>query len=138
MSDNPSTTTITTDTAVDHAPIVDRYFAVWNEDDLERRRALVEQAFTPEATYADPLAAVEGHGGINAMVEALRAQHPGYSLRLASAIDQHHGRLRFEWEIVNPEGDLYLEGLDVAVVAEDGRLHSITGFFGAIPEKEAG
>jgi len=117
--------------------VIDDYFAMWNEDDDGRRRIVIQRCFVEDGTYTDPLADVIGYDGISSMVGALRASHAGYSLRLSSAIDQHHDRLRFEWEILDAEGGPYLTGVDLAVLADDGRLVSITGFFGAVPERLA-
>lgn len=117
--------------------VIDDYFTMWNEDDDGQRKAFVAKCFVEGATYTDPLADVSGHDGISAMVGELRRSHVGYSLRLASAIDQHHDRLRFEWEILDGDGGLYLTGVDCAVLADDGRLAAISGFFGAVPERLA-
>jgi hypothetical protein len=45
----------------DAAQIADRYIAVWNETDPARRRALLAEGWTENATYVDPLMAGEGH-----------------------------------------------------------------------------
>jgi hypothetical protein len=116
--------------------VIDRYFAMWNEDDDDRRAAIIATCFVDEATYTDPLADVQGHDAISAMVRDLRASHPGYSLRRASAIDRHHDLLRFEWEILDADGGLYLTGVDCVVLA-DGCIAAISGFFGAVPERLA-
>jgi hypothetical protein len=117
--------------------VIDDYFTMWNEDDADLRLAAATKCFVDDAVYTDPLADVVGPSAISAMVGELRASHAGYSLRLASAIDEHHDRLRFEWQILDADGGLYLTGLDCAVVAPDGRLASISGFFGAAPERLA-
>jgi hypothetical protein len=117
--------------------VIDDYFAMWNEDDDDRRKVVIGKCFVEDATYTDPLADVVGHDGISAMVGELRQSHAGYSLRLASSIDEHHDRLRFEWEILDADGGLYLTGVDCAVLADDGRLAAISGFFGAVPERLA-
>jgi hypothetical protein len=121
----------------DAQQLIDYYFRMWNTDDAELRLLAATKCFTDGATYTDPLADVVEPDGISAMVGALRESHPGYTLRLASAIDEHHDRLRFEWEILDADGGLYLTGVDCAVVAPDGRLASISGFFGAAPERSA-
>jgi hypothetical protein len=117
--------------------VIDGYFAMWNEDDDGRRLAATAACFAADGTYTDPLADVEGHEGISTMVGELRASHPGYTLRQASALDVHHDHVRFEWEILDEAGGLYLTGVDCAVIAPDGRLASIAGFFGAAPERLA-
>ena len=47
-------------------------------------------------------------------------------------VDSHHEFLRFGWELVGPDGAVALAGLDVAEVADDGRLRRVTGFFGPL------
>jgi hypothetical protein len=61
--------------------LIDNYIAVWNEGDPARRRALIAQTWTEDASYVDPM--MTGAG---------------------------------------------LDGIDFGVVAEDGRLRSVTGF----------
>jgi hypothetical protein len=117
--------------------LIDDYFTMWNSDDADRRLVQATKCFVDDATYTDPLADVIGPVGISAMVGSLRESHAGYTLRLASAIDEHHDRLRFEWEILDADGGSYLLGVDCAVLAADGRLASISGFFGAAPERLA-
>ena len=40
--------------------LVDRYIAMWNETDAERRRALIAQTWTEDARYVDPVLQAEG------------------------------------------------------------------------------
>ena len=61
----------------DVTTLVDTYIALWNEADPARRRALVEQTFTADGEYLDPLMRGEGTDGIDAMVAAAQAQFPG-------------------------------------------------------------
>ncbi len=61
----------------DVTTLVDSYIALWNEPDPARRRALVEQTFTADGEYLDPLMRGEGTDGIDAMVAAAQAQFPG-------------------------------------------------------------
>ena len=41
------------------------------------------------------------------------------------------------WEIVSPEGSVAITGVDYAELAPDGRLQSVSGFFGAGVPAEA-
>ena len=56
---------------------VRRYIASWNETDAGQRRALIEQVFTPDATYVDPLVAATGWDAIDQTVAAVQQQLPG-------------------------------------------------------------
>ena len=114
---------------------VDTYLAALNETDAERRAELVARTFTTDGTYVDPLQAVEGHGGIDAMVAGVHAAYPGHTFRRTTEIDGHHDLLRFGWELVGPDGSLTVAGIDVADLADDGRIRAIRAFFGDLPTR---
>src|SRR5690242_4489057 len=84
---------------------IDGYFAVWNETDPARRRDLIAQTWSDDASYLDPLLDAEGHIGIDTMVTAVQDQFPDHQFRLAGPIDSHHDRVRFLWELAGPNGD---------------------------------
>ena len=118
--------------------VIERYFAAWNEADAPVREALIAQALVDDARYCDPLSDVEGHAGFSKMVEGVHAQLPGHRVQRTSPIDRHHDQVRFEWEIVSPEGTVAITGVDYAELGSDGRLQSVSGFFGTgVPEEAA-
>ncbi len=116
----------------DAEKLVEGYFAMWNETDDAARRAVVTATWTPEATYVDPMFDTSGYDGFDAMVTAAHQQFPGHAFRLTGTVDAHHDRVRWTWELA-PEagGPAVATGLDVAVVAADGRLSHVTGFVDA-------
>lgn len=63
--------------------VIDRYIATWNETEPGRRRDLIARTWTEDASYVDPLVAVEGHEAIDASIAATQAQFPGLAFRLA-------------------------------------------------------
>jgi hypothetical protein len=113
----------------DITDLIDGYIATWNEGDPERRRALVAQTFTDDGSYVDPLMTGAGTDGIDAMIAGAQQQFPGHRFELAGAPDAHHDRVRFTWHL-KPDGsdDVVAIGYDYGVVADDGRLSSVTGF----------
>lgn len=115
----------------DLTELTDRYFAVWNETDRTRRRDLIAQTWTETASYLDPLIGGEGCDGIDAMVQAVQTRFAGHRFRRTSAVDAHHDRLRFSWELAPEGGPAIAYGTDFGVVAADGRLQTITGFLDA-------
>jgi SnoaL-like domain len=118
--------------------VVDRYFDAWNETDAKARLTLIGQAWTSDGRYVDPLSDVDGHEGFSTMVAGVQEQFPGYRVRRTSPIDRHHDQVRFEWEIVAPDGTVAVVGVDYGKLAADGRLQSIGGFFGtAVPAEAA-
>jgi hypothetical protein len=104
---------------------------MWNETDPERRRSIIEQTWTADASYVDPHAEVSGADGLDALVAAVQEQVPGHRFVLASGPEGHHDRARFTWQLVGESGDPVATGTDVAVIAGDGRLRDVTGFLEA-------
>ena len=109
---------------------VDTYLAAWNETDPAARARLVEEAWTPDATYLDPMLEAQGHAGIAEMAGTIQAAYPGHVFRRTTQVDGHHDLVRFGWELVAPDGTLTVAGIDVAELAEDGRLQHVRAFFG--------
>jgi hypothetical protein len=84
----------------------------------------------------DPQADVTGPAAFSDLAASVHELAPGHIFRLSSAVERHHDRLRFAWEMVSPDGDVTLSGIDFGQLADDGRLAAITGFFGAAPPAE--
>jgi len=110
---------------------------MWNETDLARRGDDIGRAWAGDGSYIDPQLEARGHAALSEMVGAVQARFPGYRFRRVSGIDAHHNVLRFAWELVAPDGLVASAGIDVGVLAPDGRLQSITGFFGELPAEAA-
>jgi hypothetical protein len=109
--------------------LIDRYIAMWNETDAERRRALIARTWVDDACYVDPVLQGEGQAGIDAMVRGVHERFPGHRFRRTSDPDAHHDRVRFTWELAPEGGPAVVSGTDFAVVAADKRLQTVTGFF---------
>jgi hypothetical protein len=112
----------------DHTPLIDRYIAMWNEADAERRRDLIARTWTDKARYLDPVLEGDGRTGIDAMVAAVHQRFPGHKFRRTSPVDGHHDRVRFGWELAPDGGPAVVSGTDFGVIA-GGRLAAVTGFF---------
>jgi hypothetical protein len=112
---------------------VDTYLAMWNEQDPMRRLGHIEQAWTRDGSYVDPALEAQGHTALSEMVGAVQERFPDHRFRRTSAVDAHHDRVRFAWELAGPDGSVAVAGLDVGELDESGRLRRIAGFFGELP-----
>ena len=126
-----------TDTITAITSTVDTYLSMWNEEDAGRRARLIEQAWTADGRYVDPLLEAQGHHALTAMVEGVQAQFPGHRFARTSAVDAHHDQVRFGWQLAAPDGTVTVAGIDVGQVGDDGRLRRVTGFFGPLREETA-
>ncbi len=111
--------------------IAERYIAIWNETDANRRRTLIRENWLEDATYVDPLMSGEGHADIEGLVSAVQARFPGFRFALISA-DGYGDRLRFSWKLGPADNDDMIQGTDFAII-EDGRLKEVHGFLDKVP-----
>ena len=117
---------------------IDTYIAMWNEPDPARRAELIERAWAAkDARYADPVQEADGHVALSDMVAAIHERFPGQRFRRTSGVDVHHETARFGWDLGVPDGEVTVAGIDIAVLAADGRLQRIAGFFGELPQEDA-
>lgn len=110
--------------------IVLAYGAAWEETNEGKRRTLLEKSWAENGIYTDPTGEAIGREALVQHIGGFHQQFAGHRIRFTSGVDDHHGRLRFTWTMVSPEGSRVLEGIDFGEVGTDGRLIRITGFFG--------
>lgn len=115
------------------AELIDRYFAAWNETDADQRRDLIARTWSDDASYLDPLMQGDSHAGIDIMIKGVQEQFAGYQFRQTGAVDEHHDRVRFSWELAPATGPAVAAGTDFGVVAADGRLQAVIGFLDNAP-----
>jgi hypothetical protein len=115
---------------------IDTHLEAYLEPDADRRARLIEQVWAPEGHLFDPPLDAQGHTAINELFETVQGMFAGHSFRRTTGIDSHHGIARYGWELVDGDGAVALSGMDVAVVAEDGRLARLAGFFGDLPARD--
>jgi hypothetical protein len=109
------------------------YAAAWNEPDTDARRRLLERSWSASGAYTDPTAHIEGCAALDTHIEAyLKTQPAGTRIVPASAIDTHHGRFRFAWKMLRPDGSVAIEGMGFGELDADGRISRIAGFFGPL------
>jgi len=121
------------DGLVDVSPTIEVYLRSLNEVDRTVRTRLIEEAWTPDGAYTDPLQSCAGHQELIDMVDAIGEHFPGHRFHRTTGIDGHHGRYRFGWELAAEDGTVAVGGIDIAEVGADDRLTRITGFFGDLP-----
>ncbi|MEO7909157.1 MAG: nuclear transport factor 2 family protein [Roseiflexaceae bacterium] len=115
------------------AELIDGYFAAWNETDAEQRRGMITRIWSDNASYLDPLMQGVGHAGIDTMIQDVQERFVGHRFHRTSDLDVHHGCIRFSWKLAPEGGPTLVAGTDFGVVAADGRLQTITGFFDQVP-----
>ena len=113
--------------------VVTHYLEVWNEADPTRRRALIARGWVEGAHYHDPLMEGIGHEAIDALIQAVHSQFPGYRFQQVGRAEGHNSYVRFAWELGPEGGPAPIAGSDVAVLGPDGRLERVIGFLDRVP-----
>ena len=123
--------------------LADRYLALWNEADPERRRRLIAELWTEDgAQILQPpleMRAIAASAGIG-MAATLEAQghaelearaatsyeewvgSAGLSFRRRDDVYRLHEVVKFHWEAVSPDGEVMAVGLVFVVLGADGRI----------------
>ncbi|MDA9432763.1 nuclear transport factor 2 family protein [Bradyrhizobium sp. CCBAU 51627] len=116
----------------DHVTIARRYIDLWNERAQNRRRELLSEFWTTDASYVDPLMKGDGPDGIDALISGVQQRFPDFKFNLIGEPNGYGDHLRFSWGL-GPDGvDSPIKGTDFAVL-KDGRISSITGFLDQVP-----
>ena len=123
--------------------LADRYLALWNEPDADRRQRMIVELWTEDGSQilqppqemreiaASPglgLAATleaRGHAELEARA-ATSYEHwvgsEGLSFRGRDDVDRLNDVVKFHWEAVSPGGEVTAVGLVFLVLGADGRI----------------
>ena len=112
--------------------LIERYIAIWNDTDPHSRRAAIDETWTDDARYVDPLVVAEGKDVIDRVIAGAQEQFAGLRFRLAGPVDAHHDLARFTWELGPDGGEAVVVGFDVAVLS-GGRVQQVHGFLDKVP-----
>jgi hypothetical protein len=117
----------------DPMTIAHRYIEVWNEIDFAQRRRLMESSWIEDASYVDPMMQGTGREQIGTLIGAVHKRFPGHRFALQGQPDGYGDRVRFSWTLAAPGAPAVAHGTDFGVIAEDGRLSTVTGFLDQAP-----
>ena len=113
--------------------MVDKHLAAYCDPDAARRAGAIREIWHPEGRLVDPPLEARGHQGIADQAGTLLSHYPQHRFERSTAVDAHHGFLRYGWRLVDANGTAVLEGVDFAELDVDGRLARVVGFFGGQP-----
>jgi hypothetical protein len=119
---------------IDISKLLKVYEAAWNEIDAQRRLVLLGECWAEAGVYTDPGVQTQSRMSLSDNIGAFLASTPGHSLRVISGIDEHHGQVRFEWQLLDSGGATALAGMSCGLISAEGRIERMTGFFGPFPQ----
>ena len=91
---------------------------VFNERDRARRRAAIDRVYSDDIVFSDPEALVVGRDAIDAKVQQLLDDAPGFVFSPAGAVLQNHDLGYLTWKF-GPEGhEPVVTGMDICFVRD--------------------
>lgn len=115
--------------------IIDRYCEAWSDPEPAARATALAEVWAEGGRYTDPRADTRGAEALLEHIAGVLAQRPGARVVRTSAVQHHHGFVRFAWRVIEADGTMLPEGLDITMIGDDGRITQIIGFFGALPSE---
>jgi hypothetical protein len=118
--------------------VIATYFRAWNDRTPEGCARHLAESCAPEVAYVDPRYTCRGVGELAARILRTRGEAPHCHVAVTSAVDGYDDTYRYAWVFVVADDGPRIPGLDVVVRAGDGRIATITSFFGALGTIAAG
>jgi len=125
------------------AELAEKYLSLWNEPDADRRRRTIAELWTEDGRHIlqppQEIRAIAAQPGIGLTAILEARGYKEIEARAASAYERwvaseglsFRGRddaerlgdvVKFHWEAVAKDGDVFAVGLDFLVLAADGRI----------------
>jgi hypothetical protein len=125
------------------AELAEKYLALWNEPDADRRRRMIAELWTEDGRHIlqppQEIRAIAARPGIGLTAILEARGHEKIGARVASAYEHWVGSeglsfrgrddaerlgdvVKFHWEAVANDGELFAVGLNFLVLAADGRI----------------
>ena len=125
------------------AELAEKYLALWNEPDADRRRRMIAELWTEDGRhFLQPPQEIRGIAaqpgiGLTAILEARGCEEiearvasayehwvgsEGLSFRGRDDVERLGDVVKFHWEAVSPDGDVTAVGLVFLALGADGRM----------------
>ncbi|MDQ2787171.1 MAG: nuclear transport factor 2 family protein [Chloroflexota bacterium] len=114
--------------------VIEAFVAAWHARDVADLRELLERCWADDGVLTLPDGAYAGRDAVAAQIVRVTEQWSAGARVQISAVEEHHGWLRYRWVISAPNGPIFAQGLHVGERAADGRLRRIVAFYGMPPQ----
>ena len=101
---------------------------VFGENDVERRRAAIEELFTEDCVFYEPKGIYRGRDEINRIAGEIKATHPDFRYEPTSEPEELGNGGRVPWVSGRP-GEAPAYGGTDFIIARDGRIAALYLFF---------
>ena len=107
--------------------LVEQYMKIWNEPDAALRRASIPKLWTEDAIQFIPEDEYRGYEALEKRVTSAHEEfvkQGGFVFRPSGAFEEHHGAVKFSWEMLPASGgEIAAVGTIFLLLSDDGRIH---------------
>jgi hypothetical protein len=118
--------------------VIAAYFRAWNDPAAEGCARSLAESCAPDVAYFDPKYTCHGVSDLAARILRTRREAPDCRVDVTSAVDGYDDTYRYGWVFIVASDGPHIPGLDVVARRKDGRIATITSFFGALEMISAG
>ena len=108
---------------------VDRWLALWTETDAGARERTLREIATSGVRFRDRYSMTDGLEDLVPHIGAAQRFMPGFALKREGDVRHCQGTAIAEWVAVGPDGQQRGGGTNVFVLAPDGKIELVTGFW---------
>ena len=109
--------------------VVDTWFSTWSDADASGRDAALDRVASPDIEFRDQFSMVIGVDDLRPHLAAVHKFMPAMRLTRNGAIRQCQGVVLADWVAHAGDGNERGRGTNVFVLAPDGRIQTVTGFW---------
>jgi hypothetical protein len=110
----------------DFSELTDRYVAMWNETNAERRNQTVRELWVDDGMECTPARETRGHAALEARVTASHEKNvrdAGCLFRSCHNAEGHHGLIKFNWEMFRvSDSVIQATGFYMLLVEDSGKI----------------
>jgi hypothetical protein len=102
-------------------------YEVFNERDRDRRTAAIKEVYGADPVFYEQDNVVEGREALDARVQALLDDAPGFTFSAAGDGTENHNMGRLTWHLGPPGAPPVVTGTDIAITS-DGTIQALYTF----------
>ena len=110
--------------------LITEYLAAWNAPNSEARALLIDKVLAANCIYADSHLPqlIETRELHSSFIDQFKSKFPELKISLVATPDIHHGFFRFRWQLAQPNGDIFTQGIFFGEINQDNQITKLVGF----------
>ena len=106
------------------------YLVAWNATDLAQRHSILERVLADNCIYADSHLpdTVNTREQHSEFISRFKDKFPQLQMSLSGSADIHHQFFRFNWQLLQPDGSVFSQGVFFGEIDKCDRITKLIGF----------